>query len=118
MHKLICALLLLTPLAVAADISGTWQVTVETNQGSGTPTVIFQQAGEKLTGTFKSQLFGDVPLTGSVKDNAIEFTFEAEAGGQKLKVAYKGAIDTPTTMKGTAVYEGFDDKATWSATRK
>jgi len=118
MLKLICALMICMPLAFAADVSGTWQVTVETSQGSGSPTVDFQQQGEKLTGTFHSQLFGDAKITGSVNGNTIEFGFEGEADGQTIKVSYKGTIESPTAMKGTAVYAGFDDKATWSATKK
>jgi hypothetical protein len=118
MLKLICALMLCTAFAFAADVSGTWQVTVETSQGTGTPTVILKQDGEKLTGTFNSQIFGEAKLTGSVKGNAIEFAFEGDAGGQTLKVSYKGTIDSPTSMKGTAVYAAFDDKATWTATKK
>jgi hypothetical protein len=118
MYKLICALLLCISLASAADVSGTWQVSVETSQGTGTPTVVLKQDGEKLTGTFNSQIFGEAKLTGSVKGNAIEFAFEGDAGGQTLKVSYKGTIESPTTMKGTAVYAGFDDKATWTATKK
>ncbi len=118
MYKLICALLLCLPAALAADISGTWQFTVETNQGSGSPTVVFQQTGEQLSGTFSSQVFGDAKLTGTVKGNAIEFGFEGDAGGQTLKVSYRGTIEGPTTMKGTAVYTGFDDKAAWTATKK
>lgn len=118
MHKLICTLLLCLPFAFAADVSGTWQLTVETSQGTGSPTVVFQQNGEQLAGTFTSQIFGEVKLTGTVKGNAIEFAFEGDAGGQKLKVSYKGTIENPTTMKGTAVYTGFDDKATWSAVKK
>jgi hypothetical protein len=118
MLKLACALLLSTLIAFAADVSGTWQFTVETSQGAGNPTVVFQQKGEQLTGTFSSQLFGDVKITGTVKGNAIEFGFEGDAGGQSLKVAYKGTIESPTAMKGTAVYAGFDDRATWTATKK
>ena len=118
MLKLICALMLCLPSAFAADVTGTWQLTVETNQGSGSPTAVFQQQGEQLTGTFHSQIFGEAKITGSVKGNAIEFGFDGDAGGQKIKVSYKGAIEGPTTMKGTAVYEGIDEKATWSATRK
>ena len=118
MLRLICTLMLCMTLAFAADVSGTWQLTVETSQGSGTPTVVLQQQGEKLTGTFNSQIFGEAKLTGSVKGNAIEFGFEGEAGGQTIKVSYKGTIESPTAMKGTAVYAGFDDKATWSAVKK
>jgi hypothetical protein len=118
MLKLICTLMLCMPFAFAADVSGTWQVTVETNQGSGSPTVVLQQQGEKLTGTFNSQIFGEAKITGTVKGNAIEFGFAGEAGGQTIKVSYKGTIESPTVMKGTAVYAGFDEKATWSATKK
>jgi hypothetical protein len=118
MHKLLCALLLCATVAFAADISGTWQFTVETNQGTGTPTAVFQQTGDKLTGTFNSQILGAVKLTGSVKGNAVEFSFAGDAGGQQIQASYKGTIESPTAMKGTAVYAGFDDKATWSATKK
>jgi hypothetical protein len=48
MHKLICTLLFCLPLAFAADVSGTWQLAVETSQGSGSPTAVFQQTGEQL----------------------------------------------------------------------
>ena len=118
MFKLTCALLLCISFAFGADVSGTWQLTVETSQGTGSPTVDFQQQGEKLEGTFHSQIFGDVKVAGTVKGNAIAFGFEGEAGGQKVSVSYKGTVDSATAMKGTAVYAGFDDKATWSATRK
>jgi hypothetical protein len=118
MRKLICTLLLCLPFAFAADVSGTWQLAVETSQGSGTPTAVFQQSGEQLAGTFTSQILGEVKLTGTVKGNAIEFAFEGDAGGQRLKVSYKGTIESPTTMKGTAAYTGFDDKVTWSAVKK
>ena len=72
----------------------------------------------KLTGTFNSQILGEVALKGTVKGNAIEFGFEGDAGGQTLKVSYKGTIESPTAMKGTAVYAGFEDNATWTATEE
>jgi len=118
MHKLICALLAFLAVASAADVSGTWQLTVETSQGSGTPTLILKQDGEKLTGTFTSQIFGEAKITGTVKANVIEFAFSGDAGGQTLQVNYKGTVESATAMKGTAVYAGFDDKATWTATKK
>jgi hypothetical protein len=118
MLKLIFGLMLCIPVAFAADVSGTWQFNVETSQGSGSPAVVLQQKGEQLTGTFKSQVLGEAKLTGSVKGNVIEFGFEGDAGGQTIKVSYKGTIESPTAMKGTAVYAGIDEKATWSAVKK
>jgi hypothetical protein len=118
MYKLVCVLMLCLPLAFAADVSGVWQLTVETNQGTGSPTVVLAQKGEQLTGTYKSQNLGEAKLTGTVKGNVIEFGLEGDAGGQKIKVTYKGTVESATAMKGTAVLEGIDDKATWTATRK
>src|SRR5215467_663957 len=108
MLKSICALILFAGLAIAADVTGTWQLTVETSQGSGTPTLDLKQQGEQLTGTFHSQIFGDAKVTGTVKGNAIEFAFTGDAGGQSLQVSYKGTIESATAMKGTAAYAGVD----------
>jgi hypothetical protein len=118
MYKIICTLLLCVSAALAADVSGAWQITVETNQGSGTPTLVLKQTGEQLTGTYHSQVLGDAKVTGTIKGNAIEFAFVGDAGGQQIKVTYKGTVESETAMKGTAVYEGVDDKATWSASKK
>jgi hypothetical protein len=118
MYKLVCALMLWMPGAFAADVSGTWQLAVETNQGAGAPTMVLEQKGERVTGTFKSQILGEVKLSGTVKGNAIEFGFTGEAGGQSIKVTYKGTVEGATKMKGTAVYEGVDDRATWTAEKK
>jgi hypothetical protein len=110
--------LLTTVAPTIARVTGDWQASVEASQGSSTPTIVLQQQGEKVTGTFNSQIFGEAKITGTVKGNAIEFGFEGDAGGQTIKVTYKGTIESPTTMKSTAVYVGFDDNATWSATKK
>lgn len=118
MQKLLSAILLCAASAVAADISGYWQIAVETSQGSGTPTVELKQSGEQLTGTFHSQIFGDAKLQGTVRGDAVEFSFVGEAGGQSIKVTYKGTLESPTAMRGTAVYAGFDDKATWTAKKR
>ena len=118
MLRFVVSFVVSVALTYAADVSGTWQVAVETNQGPGAPTVVFEQKGEQLTGTFKSQILGEVKLAGTVKGNAIEFRFEGDAGGQVIKVSYRGTIESAMAMKGTAVYEGFDDKATWTAAKK
>jgi hypothetical protein len=118
MLKLLLALMLCSLGAFSADITGSWEMTVETNQGAGTPTVEFKQSGEKLTGIFHSQIFGDVKIEGTVKGDVVEFAFVADAGGQSIKVSYKGKVESPATMRGTAVYAGIDDKATWTAKRK
>src|SRR6266436_1508120 len=58
---------------LAADISGTWEFTVETSQGSGSPSFEFKQDGEKLTGTY-SGMFGKAPISGTVKGDKLNST--------------------------------------------
>jgi hypothetical protein len=118
MIKRICALLFFTAFAFAADVTGSWQFSVTTSMGAGSPSVVLGQKGEQLTGTFNSQIFGEVKLAGTVKGDVIEFGFEGDAGGQTVKVTFKGTVVNATSMKGTAVYAGIDDHASWSATKK
>jgi len=118
MLNLTCALILSVLPALAVDVSGTWQLIVDTNQGTGSPTVVFQQIGEELTGTFSSHVLGESSVTGTVRGNQIAFQFSGEVRGQTVSVSYKGVIQSPTSMKGTAIYEGFDVKATWSGKKK
>jgi hypothetical protein len=91
--------------AQAVNVTGTWTFTVETGGGSGTPTLTFKQDGEKLTGHYSSQTLGEADFTGTVKGNAIQFTFNANAQGTEIDVVYAGTVDG-ATMKGTVSMAG------------
>ena len=82
-----------------ADVAGTWAITVETAAGSGTPTLTLEQNAEKLTGTYSSQVFGEQKVTGTIKGNAITFTFTGAVEGNSITVTYTGTVDG-STMKG------------------
>ncbi len=112
MRKLIL-LSLLSVAAFAADITGTWKANVETDAGSGTPTFVFKQTGETLTGTYSGQL-GEAKLTGTVKANKVEWSFEAQVGDDKAKITYHGTLDGESKMKGTAEF-GSLGKGTFTA---
>jgi len=84
--------------AQGTDVTGEWAFEVQTDQGSGSPTITFKQGGEKLTGKYAGQL-GNADLTGTVKGNAIRFTFTVDAQGQQAPVTYEGTVEK-TTMKG------------------
>jgi hypothetical protein len=117
MLKSILLLLCLVPAPLwAHDISGNWEFTVQLDAGSGSPTFVFKQSGEKLTGTYNG-LLGDAALTGTVKGDAIEFSFEVSVQDQKGKVTYKGTIASATQMKGEVNYAGLG-KGTWTAVKK
>ena len=112
MKRLFLAGILSAALLLAADITGTWSAQVETDMGSGTPTFTFKQSGDQLSGTYKGN-FGEQKLTGTVKDNDVEFSFTIDAGGQTAKAAYKGKIDG-ASMSGSVVF-GDLAKGTWKA---
>ena len=94
-----------------ADVTGSWEFQVETSAGSGAPAFTFKQEGEKLTGKYSGQL-GNADVSGTVKGNQIEFSFEVEVG----KVTYTGTIEG-NTMKGK-VNLGDQASGTWTAKRK
>jgi hypothetical protein len=116
MRTLLRILLMTAVTALGADISGTWNFAVETDAGGGNPVFSFKQDGEKLTGTY-SGLFGKADVEGTVRGNQVEFSFRAEAGGQKVKIVYKGAVETASRMKGTVEF-GELGKGTWTAEKK
>ena len=115
MHTLV-AVCLMPMAALAHDVSGKWIFNVETDAGSGSPTFVFKQAGEKLTGTYNGT-FGTAELTGTVKGDVIEFSFEAAIGDQKGKVVYTGKIEAPDKMKGEVELAGLG-KGTWTGTKQ
>jgi hypothetical protein len=99
----------------ATNVTGEWLFTVTTDQGGGTPTITFKQEGEKLTGKYAGQL-GNADLTGTVKGNAIKFTFTIDAQGQQAPVSYDGTVEK-NTMKGKLDIGGMVS-GTFTATKK
>ena len=104
-----------SPAAQGTNVTGEWAFTVTTDQGSGNPTITFKQDGEKLTGKYNGT-FGTADLTGTVKGNAITFTFNIDAQGQQATATYKGTVEK-TTMKGTMDIAGMVN-GTFTATKK
>ena len=101
--------------AQGANVTGEWAFTVTTDQGGGNPTITFKQDGEKLTGKYNGQL-GAADLTGSVKGDAITFTFTVDVQGQQAPVTYKGTVEK-NTMKGSLDIAGMVN-GTFTATKK
>ena len=101
-----------TLAAQNVNVTGTWAFDVQTGGGGGQPTANFKQDGEKLTGHYSSQTLGEADFTGTVKGNAIQFSFNADVQGNAVDVAYAGTVDG-NTMKGTT-----GNGQSWTATRK
>lgn len=85
-------------------------------EGSGSPVFTFKQDGEKLTGTY-SGLFGKADVAGTVKGDAVEFTFNVSGQGQSAKMRYTGKIESAAKMKGEVSLGDFGN-GTWTASKK
>ncbi len=92
-------LLATTAIAADANVAGEWDLTVESQMGTGTPHFSLKQDGSKLSGTYKGQL-GEAPVTGTVQGNEIAINFQVNAQGMDMDVTYSGTVDG-ATMKGT-----------------
>jgi hypothetical protein len=107
---LLLAIVLVLPSGVAGvqqdkprDVAGVWALTVETAQGTGNPTLTLKQEGATLTGTYLSQVFGEQSVTGSMKGDAITFTFTVSIEGNTVTVTYSGTVEKDT-MKGKVAF--------------
>jgi hypothetical protein len=101
--------------AKAAAVTGKWTLTLETESFTATSALEFKQDGEKLAGTYTSSRYGAVPLQGTVKERAIEFSFKLNVEGSEVPMAYKGEVAADgLTMKGRALIAEMGE-ATWTA---
>jgi len=90
----------------AIDVTGAWDVEVQTDQGSGNPSFTFKQEGEKLTGDYKGA-FGEAKLTGTIKGDKIEWSVKV-SGQVEGTVVYTGTTDGKT-MKGKVNLAGIGE---------
>jgi hypothetical protein len=103
------------PAAKGMDVSGTWELNVESPMGSRASDAIFTQTGEALGGKMVSPR-GETPLTGTLKGDAIAFGINVNVQGQNLQIDYTGTV-TGDTMSGTVVFGSFGD-GKWTGKKK
>lgn len=93
--------------AKVMDVSGTWELNVESPMGSRASDAIFTQTGEALGGKMVSPR-GETPLTGTVSGETVKFGINVNVQGQNLQIDYTGTV-TGDTMSGTVVFGSFGD---------
>jgi len=90
------ALLALAAPALAqemVDVTGEWEITVESPRGTRTQAITFEQEGNSLTGAMETQM-GTTPIsTGSVNGNDISFTMVFTRGDRSMELAYTGTVE-------------------------
>jgi hypothetical protein len=104
-----------SPQAGALDISGAWLFDVNSAAGTGTPTITFNQSGEKLTGQYVGQL-GEAPIEGTLKGSELSFSIDLTFQDVKLHIVYTGTA-TKDALKGSASF-GDLGEGTFTARRK
>jgi hypothetical protein len=116
-HLLAAALLAATPSFASAqaakpdtskiDIAGNWTVAVQSDVGSGTPTITFNKAkGDSISGTYISNALGRHDFVGTLKEGKIAFGFTADAGGQSFGMSFSGIMENADTMSGSIDFAG------------
>jgi hypothetical protein len=87
------AILMLTIVLPAADVTGKWKAEFQTPDGqTRTSLFTFKVEGDKLTGTISSPR-GEAPIQeGKVAGDEISFVVVREFGGNEVRIHYKGKV--------------------------
>jgi hypothetical protein len=122
---LVLAVLVSGVLAMAANITGTWEMTTVTQRGEQKRDITFKQDGEKLAVSMMMPGRGGAEPTeikgeGTVKGNDIEFKITRTTQRGEMTTLYKGTVVDATHLKGTQTINmgGQDMTSDWTAVPK
>lgn len=79
--------------------AGTWALRVETAMGVGTPTLLLNQDGSTLSGTYRGR-FGEAPVKGTLTGDAIDFSTRISGPMGATDLRYTGRV-SGDTMSGS-----------------
>lgn len=102
--------------AQVTDVSGEWELTIQSPRGPMTLTAKFTQEGEKLTVTMTGPRGGESSGEGTIQGNAIQWSITRKGPeGNEFTITYKGTVEG-TTMSGSS--ENPRGTVNWKATKK
>lgn len=115
-----CFILVFFAISLSAqdvNVTGDWEISMETPRGPMTQEIHFEQDGEKLTVTMTTRRGDEITGEGTVKGNEIEWSITRSGrGGQEFKMTYKGTVEGDT-MSGE-VQMGDRGSMEWTAKKK
>lgn len=118
MNKALLSVVFVALFAIAAlgqtSVAGDWDGSFNTPGGARPFKLVLKVDGEKLTGTAK-RASGDVPITGTIKGDVINFSYTINYGGNDLTLMYSGKV-AGDAMSGTVSFGGNAEES-WSAKR-
>lgn len=98
------------------DVTGKWAMSLEMSVGTATPSLELALASGKITGKYAGR-YGEYPVTGTLKDRTIEFSFTMSADGNPMTISFHGEVAPDgQSIKGSASMAEMGD-ASWTATR-
>ena len=111
----IMATVLTVAVAAQTDVTGTWNMTFDTDQGSTSATLTLQQDGESFSGSLGSDQGTFEFEGGTITGNKLAWMIEIDAGGQFIEITMDGTVDGDELM-GTADFGGYGG-GDWTAKR-
>ncbi len=101
--------------AAQADLTGTWDLTVMTEQGNEVLSVDIVQNGQDLTATGDAGEFGEIELKGTLDGATVRFAWQLDLQGTPLEIVFLGTL-ADGAISGTADFGGMG-RADWVAER-
>jgi hypothetical protein len=105
--------LLAAPAAAQINLTGDWDVTIQSPQGTNTVKVTLTQDGETVSGRVKQ--IGELPVTGTLTGDDLKVAFTLPIQGQSIDVVMTGKVEGPT-LAGKVQFGDFGE-GDWTAMR-
>lgn len=93
--SVVFASLVFSAVAAAGDLSGTWELAVDSPQATSKPTMTLTQEGNEVTGTYTGS-FGSSDIAGTVDGDEFVLTANMSAQGQEVALTYSGSQSDDT----------------------
>lgn len=98
--------------AVEVSLTGKWRMSIEMEQGRGTPLLELTEKDGKLSGTYTGR-YGASAVDGTVDGKKVAFTVAMST----TSLAFRGELKDDGTLAGTASFGEMGD-VTWTAARE
>jgi hypothetical protein len=108
------ALLLATSASAQTSVTGDWDVSITSPQGTNSLKVTLTQDGDKVKGVFKTQM-GELPFEGTINGNDLKFNYTLPFQGQMIDITMNGKVEGES-ITGTANFGGMAE-GQWTAKR-
>ena len=100
----------------AAQLTGHWDMKIQSGKEPTEATLDLAQDGNRLTGTLSSESGEGRIASGSISGKDVKFTVEIGAGDKTIELKFVGTVDEKTQLSGT-LESAFGAPAKWSAIR-